>query len=207
MIWFRENWYEELLRQLNEGLSLCQAAAFESRADGRCICSKSTVLPLISTWTLYLYAPLSTLTHTHTNTHTHTPVLSYCIAADNGHTTHAHTHTHTFTHSHTVTNARISPEMMQFVHKLVSTFGISLEQSGLASTGNVGGALSQEMLAKRAQAAAQDPAFQRLKAQFASDFDFSAPGAKRLHNLMSKLKRWIKILELKTKSLQEYDCI
>ena len=35
MIWFRENWYEELLRQLNEGLSLCQAAAFASRADGR----------------------------------------------------------------------------------------------------------------------------------------------------------------------------
>ena len=72
------------------------------------------------------------------------------------------------------------------------------------STGNVGGALSQETLAKRAQAAAQDPAFQRLKTQFASDFDFSSPGAKRLHNLMSKLKRWIKILELKTKSLQKY---
>lgn len=108
------------------------------------------------------------------------------------------------THTHTVTNARISPEMMQFVHKLVSTFGIGLEQSGLVSTGNVGGALSQETLAKRAQAAAQDPAFQRLKTQFASDFDFSSPGAKRLHNLMSKLKRWIKILELKTKSLQKY---
>ena len=73
----------------------------------------------------------------------------------------------------------------------------------MTSTGNVGGALSQETLAKRAQAAAQDPAFQRLKAQFASDFDFSAPGAKRLHNLMAKLKRWIKILELKTKSLQK----
>ena len=40
MIWFRENWYEELLRQLNEGLSLCQAAAFESRADGRFRCHK-----------------------------------------------------------------------------------------------------------------------------------------------------------------------
>ena len=38
MIWFRENWYEELLRQLNEGLSLCQAAAFESRADGMLHC-------------------------------------------------------------------------------------------------------------------------------------------------------------------------
>ena len=113
-------------------------------------------------------------------------------------------HAHTFSLTLTVTNARISPEMMQFVHKLVSTFGIGLEQSGLVSTGNVGGALSQETLAKRAQAAAQDPAFQRLKTQFASDFDFSSPGAKRLHNLMSKLKRWIKILELKTKSLQKY---
>ena len=103
-----------------------------------------------------------------------------------------------------MTNARISTEMMQFVHKLVSTFGIGLEQSNHGSSGSVGGPLSQETLAKRAQAAAQDPAFQRLKAQFASDFDFSSPGAKRLHNLMSKLKRWIKILELKTKSLQKY---
>ena len=34
MVWFRENWYEELLRQLNKGLVMCQAAAFASRADG-----------------------------------------------------------------------------------------------------------------------------------------------------------------------------
>ncbi len=34
LVWFRENWYEELLRQLNEGLLVCQAAAFESRVDG-----------------------------------------------------------------------------------------------------------------------------------------------------------------------------
>ena len=69
--------------------------------------------------------------------------------------------------------------------------------------GGGSGPLSHEALAKRAQAAAQDPAFQRLKAQFANDFDFSSPGAKRLHTLMTKLKRWIKILELKTKSLQK----
>lgn len=74
-------------------------------------------------------------------------------------------------HAHAVTNARISPEMTQFVRKLVSTFGIGLEQSGLA-TGGSSGPLSHEALAKRAQAAAQDPAFQRLKAQFANDFDF-----------------------------------
>ena len=61
--------------------------------------------------------------------------------------------------------------MTQFVRKLVSTFGIGLEQSGLAMGGG-SGPLSHEALAKRAQAAAQDPAFQRLKAQFANDFDF-----------------------------------
>ena len=60
--------------------------------------------------------------------------------------------------------------MTQFVRKLVSTFGIGLEQSGLGGGG--AGPLSHEALAKRAQAAAQDPAFQRLKAQFANDFDF-----------------------------------
>ena len=37
MVWFRENWYEELLRQLNEGLIMCQAAAFASRADGQSV--------------------------------------------------------------------------------------------------------------------------------------------------------------------------
>ncbi len=36
LVWFRENWYEELLRQLNEGLIVCQAAAFENRTDGMC---------------------------------------------------------------------------------------------------------------------------------------------------------------------------
>ena len=106
-------------------------------------------------------------------------------------------------------NARISPEMMQFIHKLVSTFDIGLEQSNVGSLGNTsgsggGGPLSQESLAKQTQVAPKDrSAFLRLKTQFTSDFDFSSPGAKRLHNLMSKLKRWIKILELKTKSLQK----
>lgn len=32
---------------------------------------------------------------------------------------------------------------------------------------------------------------------------FSSPGPKRLSVLITKLKRWIKILELKTKSLQK----
>ena len=75
-----------------------------------------------------------------------------------------------------VANAQIPADMFQFVRRLVTTFGISLEQTGggIGGTGGGGGggALSHETLAKRAQAAAQDPAFQRLKAQFAADFDF-----------------------------------
>lgn len=65
--------------------------------------------------------------------------------------------------------------MFQFVQRLVSSFGISAEQV-VTPGGNItpGGALSQEALTKRAHAAAaaQDPAFQRLKNQFDSDFDF-----------------------------------
>lgn len=93
--------------------------------------------------------------------------------------------------------------MMQFVHKLVSTFGIGLEQTSGSNSSSSVGPISHEVLAKRAQAAAQDPAFQRLKAQFSNDFDFSSSHTQRVHALMAKLKRWIKILELKTKSLQK----
>ena len=159
MIWFRENWYEELLRQLNEGLVLCQSAAFEKRTNG------------ISCDNHMISCDILSLS------------LSLSLSA--------------------VNNARISQEMIQFVHKLVSTFGIGLEQTGGSNSGTGAGPLSHEALTKRAQAAAQDPAFQRLKAQFTSDFNFSSPNAQRVHTLMAKLKRWIKILELKTKSLQK----
>ena len=40
-----------------------------------------------------------------------------------------------------------------------------------------------------------------MKTQFSSDFDFNVPGAMKLQNLIQKLKKWIKILEAKTKTL------
>ena len=36
MVWFRENWYEEVLRQLKQGLAKCHAVAFENRGAGEC---------------------------------------------------------------------------------------------------------------------------------------------------------------------------
>ena len=123
-----------------------------------------------------------------------------------------------------VANAQVTPELKAYVHKLVAAFGIGLEQPPAAVSAGTAGQPSHEALTKRAQAAAEDPAFQRFKNQFASDFDFklvyvqsthtaacmlilctysySSPGALRLHSLMARLKKWIRILEMKTKSLQ-----
>src|SRR5207248_265755 len=41
----------------------------------------------------------------------------------------------------------------------------------------------------------------KMKVQFTADFDFSTANAMKLHNLIGKLKKWIKILEAKTKLL------
>ncbi|XP_064648217.1 transformation/transcription domain-associated protein-like isoform X2 [Lineus longissimus] len=131
MVWFRENWYEEVLRQLRQGLAKCHAVAFENR------CS--------------------------------------------------------------VTEATITPHTLNFVKKLVSTFGVGIENVSSVST--TFSSAASESLARRAQATAQDPVFQKMKSQFTTDFDFTVPGSTKLHNLISKLKKWIKILEAKTKLL------
>ncbi|XP_044007561.1 transformation/transcription domain-associated protein isoform X2 [Aphidius gifuensis] len=134
MVWFRETWYEEVLRQLRLGLAKCYAIAFENRGA--------------------------------------------------------------------VSEATITPHTLNFVKILVSTFGIGIENISSSQNGNnTFGSAASESLARRAQATVQDPVFQKMKGQFTSDFDFTLPGARLLHNLISKLKKWIKILEGKTKQL------
>lgn len=132
MVWFRENWYEEVLRQLRQGLAKCYAIAFDHRGA--------------------------------------------------------------------VSDAIITPHTLNFVRKLVSTFGIGIENI-TNNTTIMAGSSASESLARRAQATVQDPVFQMLKGQFASDFDFSQPDATKMQNLISKLKIWIKILDVKTKQL------
>ena len=132
MVWFRESWYEEVLRQLRAGLNKCYAISFDNRAG--------------------------------------------------------------------VSEATITPHTLNFVKKLVSTFGIGVENFSSSVSGNHGSA-GNDALHRRAQATAQDPIFQKMKSQFSSDFDFSVPGAMKLQNLIQKLKKWIKILEAKTKQL------
>ena len=131
MVWFRENWYEEVLRQLRQALTKCLALAFDSRAA--------------------------------------------------------------------VTEATITPHTLNFVKKLVATFGIGVENVSSSVSSSRDASASE--FARRVQATVQDPVFQRMKGQFTSDFDFTQPGAMRLHNLIQKLKKWIKILEVKIRHL------
>ncbi|XP_037947653.1 transcription-associated protein 1 isoform X2 [Teleopsis dalmanni] len=134
MVWFRESWTEEVLRQLRQGLIKCYAIAFENRS--------------------------------------------------------------------TVSEATITPHTLHFVKKLGSTFGIGIENIPPRSvTSSISTSATSESLARRAQVTFQDPVFQKMKEQFTNDFDFSKPGAMKLHNLISKLKTWIKVLETKVKKL------
>ncbi|XP_023171663.2 transcription-associated protein 1 [Drosophila hydei] len=133
MVWFRESWTEEVLRQLRQGLIKCYAIAFENRS--------------------------------------------------------------------TVVNATITPHTLHFVKKLGSTFGIGIENVPGSVTSSISHSAASESLARRAQVTFQDPVFQKMKEQFTNDFDFSKPGAMKLHNLIYKLKTWIKVLETKVKKL------
>lgn len=133
MVWFRESWTEEVLRQLRQGLIKCYAIAFENRSA--------------------------------------------------------------------VNEATITPHTLHFVKKLGSTFGIGIENIPGSVATSASNSAASESIARRAQVTFQDPVFQKMKEQFTNDFDFSKPGAMKLHNLISKLKTWIKALEAKVKKL------
>ncbi len=61
-----------------------------------------------------------------------------------------------------------------------------------------------EALLLRRSSGGQDPSFQQMKIQFSLDFDSAAPGAIKLHNLIQRLRKWIKILEGKCKLFPKY---
>lgn len=72
-----------------------------------------------------------------------------------------------------VSDAKITPHTLNFVKKLVSTFGVGLENVSNVST--MFSSAASESLARRAQATAQDPVFQKMKGQFTTGEDRSAP--------------------------------
>ena len=71
-----------------------------------------------------------------------------------------------------MSDAKITPHTLNFVKKLVSTFGVGLENVSNVST--MFSSAASESLARRAQATAQDPVFQKLKGQFTTGESASA---------------------------------
>lgn len=72
-----------------------------------------------------------------------------------------------------VSDATITPHTLNFVKKLVSTFGVGIENNNnVSSVSTTFSSAASESLARRAQATAQDPVFQRMKGHFTTDFDF-----------------------------------
>jgi transformation/transcription domain-associated protein len=69
-----------------------------------------------------------------------------------------------------VQDAVITPHTLNFMNKLVSTFGVGIEN--VSSVSSTYSSAASESLARRAQATAQDPVFQKMKSQFTTDFDF-----------------------------------
>lgn len=69
-----------------------------------------------------------------------------------------------FEKSGAVSDAKITPHTLNFVKKLVSTFGVGLEN--VSNVSNMFSSAASESLARRAQATAQDPVFQKMKGQF-----------------------------------------
>lgn len=108
MVWFRENWYEEVLRQLRAGLAKCYVVSFHHRAG----VADATVTPhtlnfikkVVSTFGIGIgisELPSHARTSFHMHTHTYTPIqtsLSYI-------------HTHPFKHTYKYPNIDTNYEL------------------------------------------------------------------------------------------------
>ncbi len=173
MVWFRENWYEEVLRQLRQGLAKCYVIAFDNRGA----VTDATITPHTLNFMKKLVSTFGIGIENITTTTQSAAAGSGAGGSGSG--------------SNAAGGAGGGGG---------GSGGSGGGGSGAGSGGNYSSAAS-ESLVRRAQASAQDPVFQKMKSEFTSNFDFSLPGATKLQNLIQKLKKWIKILEAKTRSL------
>ncbi|XP_033220023.1 transformation/transcription domain-associated protein-like [Belonocnema kinseyi] len=94
------------------------------------------------------------------------------------------------------TDVRITSHILYIIKKLVATFGLGMEN---ISSQNENRSATSEALARRIQVTCQDPVFQKMKSEFAQDFDLNKEQTALVCHLIPTLKKWIKILEDKAK--------
>jgi len=95
----------------------------------------------------------------------------------------------------------VSPQTLNFVRKLVTTFGVglssNLQGSNTARCGYYN--TTMDYLNQRSQAIIQDPEFQQTRVKFRADFEESLLPNMKLIALIAKLKHWIGVLGQKKK--------
>lgn len=106
-----------------------------------------------------------------------------------------------FENSSNIAEQTVSVQTLNFVRKLVSTFGVGLSSNFHASSGSRCGYYNTtiDYLSLRNQAIIQDPEFQQTRVKFRADFEESLLPNMKLITLISKLRNWINILGQKKK--------
>lgn len=93
----------------------------------------------------------------------------------------------------------VSPQTLNFVRKIVQTFGISSSKTPQGPVGFY--RTTQDFLAQRNQRAYQDPEFRQTRVRVSADFEESLLPNMKLIALITKLKNWVNILAQKKKTM------
>lgn len=106
-----------------------------------------------------------------------------------------------FENVNNIANQPVNPQTLNFVKKLVTTFGVGLSSNMQGSNNARCGYYNTTLdyLALRNQAIIQDPEFQQTRVKFSADFEDSSLSNMKLISLIAKLKNWINILGQKKK--------
>lgn len=102
-----------------------------------------------------------------------------------------------FENSSNIAEQTVSPQTLNFVRKLITTFGFSLQGPSNARCGYHH--TTVDYLSMRNHAVTQDPEFQQTRVKFRADFEESLQPSMKLMTLITKLKNWINILSQKKK--------
>lgn len=108
-----------------------------------------------------------------------------------------------FENAANIADQTVSPQTLNFVRKLVTTFGVGLSSNLQGSNTSRYGYYNTtiDYLNIRNQAIIQDPEFQQTRVKFRADFEESLLPTMKLLTLITKLKNWINILGRKKRSL------
>lgn len=107
-----------------------------------------------------------------------------------------------FENASNIAEQTVGLQTLNFVRKLVMTFGVGITNVQGSSNARCGYySTTMDYLALRNQAIIQDPEFQQTRVKFRGDFEESLLPNMKLTALITKLKHWVNILSQKKKHM------